>query len=126
MKTILINNISHVISRERNGKIEIVSPEGNVSFLDEKNLLGIPISLVSNAVVPNVTPFASRPKSFLTELRIKRDVDLIKRQAKKRSERIKKDLLAPRVKRKSKKIILAEATASLPFDLAGIMKKGKV
>lgn len=126
MTELIINSRRYVISRQRETKVELVCEDGSILKLDETQLLGIPRREIHRGVVPHVIPFASRPRSFLTTLRLTRDMALADRQrAKVRGVRTQQPKRGPSIKRKSKKTLVSEANAMLPFDLSAIMKKGK-
>ncbi len=129
MTELLINSKRFVISRQCDGKVELVSATGEILKLDEKQLLGIPHRVIEKSVVPDVIPFRSRPRSFLSDLRAKRDIDLALRQkAKRRVNLSTPNLEGARkirsVQKPSQKSLAAAAALSLPFDIAAILKKG--
>lgn len=66
-----------VVSRVRDGLAECVNSQGRVLRIPISELP--PTRMVHRGVVPGAVPFAQRPRSFLSELRNLRDVDLAKR-----------------------------------------------
>lgn len=125
MKQLIIDNKRFVISRERSETTEIISEDGEIlhvqGFLDTVN--------IHRPVVPDMIPFINRPRSFLTDLRQRREVDLVKRMREKRRAAAMKMPKVPRPKKTSKKsldIDHSAALASLPEAVRKMLmsKKG--
>jgi hypothetical protein len=123
MNEILIGSKRFVISRRRDDNVfELVGEDGEVVIKHGSDLFGCPVTTKHEPVVPGITPFSLRPRSFLTELRTRRDVDLGKRVRVKRAEKAAGQVPRPRTKRTSLKSQAETAAASLPFDLMSLLK----
>jgi hypothetical protein len=126
MKETTIEGVRYVISRERkDGTVELVSELGRVVRLPASQ---VPATRhVWRGVVPDSVPFAERPRAFLTELRQRRDIDLVKRRTTKKTDgdrgNVSKPKGTPRISaRKDTENKLAAAMVGMPPEVAAMMQ----
>lgn len=126
MRQTTIDGVRYVISRERpSGEVELVSETGKVLRLPRSM---VPSSeFVWRGVVPDSTPFSQRPRSFLTDLRQRRDIDLVKRKTTKKTDGDRSQARAPKgparvSARKDTENKLTAAMAGMPPEVAAMMQ----
>lgn len=109
-----------ILSRQRNGKAELVEPQTGELVIVPETELG-PITEVHLDCVPNLIHFPARPPSFLAELRLRREQYLREvRLKKRRVQRTDKGPSEPGPRKaRARKLspALAEAISHLPPGL---------
>jgi hypothetical protein len=125
MRETTIEGERYVISRERpNGMAELVRNDGKVLRIPSVDVP--PTQHVWRGVVPDSVPFSQRPRSFLQELRQRRDIDLVKRRASKKTSTEngpRAKAATPRVSaRKDMENKLASAMVGMPPEVAAMMQ----
>lgn len=122
MNEVIYQNKRCVVSRVRGVVTELVTEEGRVIRIPSSEC-PTPV-YIWRGVVPGSVRFNARPRSFLSELRSRRDIDLGKRLKDKRAK-------IPRVKGESKtsgstrssthKLALQSAMNALSPEIAAMM-----
>lgn len=128
MTHVKYQNTDYILSRERLGKLELVDPlTGDLVILDEsqKGLLSEPRQVYLDTI-PNLEHFPTRPASFLTELRTRRETFLKEyRLRERRGPKVEKSPTV-KIKRasKSKKVSknLSDALQNLPPELQELFR----
>lgn len=119
MLRIIYNNQEHVLSRNRNGILELVNRQTGELLKISSDTVDLKTArLVEPSIAPKAIPFSQRTRSFLTELRNKRAISLKEARKRKIAEK-GKDTGEPKVRgRKKTNPALAEAEAALNANLA--------
>lgn len=128
MTHLTYKSTQYLLSRERDGKIELVNPlTGDLLVVDESERTSFEhITPVYLDTIPNLQHFPSRPASFLTELRIRRESFLreyrLKKQKAPKLEKSPKKVGEKRPRTKKLTRNLTEAIEKLPPELQALIK----
>lgn len=92
MNRLIYNEKEYVISRVRGGKCELVDVvNGSLLVIDESQIRDVHVTRHHVGVLSNIVPFASRPRTFLDELRQRRRL-LLEEHKKSRARDLSKNV----------------------------------
>jgi hypothetical protein len=98
MKHTTYKNETYVVSRIRNGIAELVNrSSGEYREVAVADLAEI--ELVEASIVPKATPFAERPRTFLHDLRLRRNISLAEARKRKSAEKGRAQDKPPAIRR---------------------------